>query len=795
MAYKKSFLSLLILAMLFLFPMSVIAASLKVTWSANKESDLAGYKVYYGTASGTYSSTVNVGNTTTYTIPSVSTGKTYYVAVTAYNSSSTESAKSTEVSAYIPVPDTTPPTGSIQINAGEALTSTRSVTLTLSASDASGVASMKFSNDGSTWSTETAYATSQAWVLTSGDGMKTVYAMFKDTAGNWSSAVSDTIEFGLDSDGDGIPDAWELANGLDNNNPDDAGLDSDGDGLTNIEEYYNGTDPHNKYDTAPIVNAGSNQRSDPTRIYLNGSATDPSGLPLSYAWTQVSGTSVALANAKTANANFLAVKAGTYRFMLTCSNGKSSSSGTVDVIINNVAPTVSAGNDITINAGQTISLTASGADANSDVLSYIWSFVEGPSISLPAMNTQTLSITPQNAGTYRFSVRCHDGVNYSAADEVTVTVNAVNQAPTADAGSDRTVQLGTVVTLDGSGSSDPNNDTLTYKWSQLSGPQITSASNIYTAKPSFTANYTGTYVIQLIVNDGKVDSTPDTVTITVVSGNNAPIADAGNDSTVKVGTLVALDASGSLDPDGDVLSYTWTQVSGATVSLTNAKSVRPTFTPTVAGVLEFKVVVSDGQAQSEDTVRVTVNSTNTVPVADAGSGIAATIGQTVTLNGSASSDADGDALTYAWSQTAGTVVSLANPNSVKPSFVPTAAGSYTFELKVSDGKATSAASSVTVSVQTASTVSIQPLSPSNGSTVSTCPTLKWSSQNLTSFTLYAKVGGGSYTKMYSGTAKYYKVPSSLWSMFVPSKSTVYWYVVGVNGSQKVKSAVFSFKKK
>ncbi|MEN6475196.1 MAG: PKD domain-containing protein [Syntrophaceae bacterium] len=793
MAYKKSFLSLMILAMLFLFPLSVIAASLQVSWNANTETNLAGYKVYYGTTSGTYATAVNVGKVTSYTIPSLSTGKTYYVALTAYDTSSNESDKSTEISAYIPAPDTTPPTGSILIAGGDTTTPTRSVTLTLSAADAVGVTGMKISNDGTTWSDECTFSTSQAWVLTTGDGLKTVYAIFKDSAGNWSSAVSDTITLALDSDGDGITDAWETSNGLDATNADDAGLDSDGDGYTNIEEYYNGTDPQSANDSAPTVSAGSNQQSDPTRIYLNGTATDPNGLTLTYAWTQFEGDAVALVNANTANANFLAVKAGVYRFMLTCSNGKGSSSDTVKVTINNVAPTVSAGNDITINVGQRLVLSASGADANSDSLSYTWTFVQGPSISLPAMTTQTLSLTPQNAGSYKFSVKCYDGVNYSASDEVTVTVNAANQAPTADAGSDTTAQLGTTVTLDGQGSTDPDNNTLTYAWTKLSGPTVT-LNNAQTANPNFTANATGTYIFQLIVNDGTVDSTPDTVTITVVSGNNAPSAYAGDNSTVNVGSLVTLDASGSLDPDGDTLSYTWSQVYGATMSLSNTKAMKPTFTPTVAGVLIFKLVVSDGQAQDEETVRVTVNSINHVPVADAGSGIAATIGQTVTLDGSASSDADGDALTYAWSQTAGTVVSLTNPNSTKPSFVPTAAGSYTFELTVSDGQATSDAASVTVSVQ-ASTVSIQPISPVNGSTVRYNPTFKWSAQNLTTYTLYMKIGNGSYSQMYSGTAKSYTMPYSLWSWFIPSRYTIYWYVVGENGNQQVTSAVFKFKKK
>ncbi len=90
--------------------------------------------------------------------------------------------------------DTTAPSGSVTINGGAAATSTTAVTLSLSATDNSGtVSQMQCSNDGATYSTPEAYATTKAWTLTSGDGTKTVYAKFKDAAGNWSSAVSATI--------------------------------------------------------------------------------------------------------------------------------------------------------------------------------------------------------------------------------------------------------------------------------------------------------------------------------------------------------------------------------------------------------------------------------------------------------------------------------------------------------------------------------------------------------------------------------------------------------------------------
>ncbi len=91
--------------------------------------------------------------------------------------------------------DTTAPiNGFVTINAGAATTNTTSVTLSLGAADSSGVSNMSVSNDvnftGAIWEN---YATTKNWTLTSGNGLKTVYAKFRDTVGNVSAAVSDTI--------------------------------------------------------------------------------------------------------------------------------------------------------------------------------------------------------------------------------------------------------------------------------------------------------------------------------------------------------------------------------------------------------------------------------------------------------------------------------------------------------------------------------------------------------------------------------------------------------------------------
>lgn len=89
--------------------------------------------------------------------------------------------------------DTTAPAGSVSINSAAAYTTSSSVTLSLSCTDASGCSQMQFSNNNSTWSSAEAYAASKAWTLSGGDGTKAVYVKFKDTVGNWSGAVSDTI--------------------------------------------------------------------------------------------------------------------------------------------------------------------------------------------------------------------------------------------------------------------------------------------------------------------------------------------------------------------------------------------------------------------------------------------------------------------------------------------------------------------------------------------------------------------------------------------------------------------------
>lgn len=301
-----------------------------------------------------------------------------------------------------------------------------------------------------------------------------------------------------------------------------------------------------------------------------------------------------------------------------------------------------------------------------------------------------------------------DGDGYSNIDEILVDTfpgNAsskpapVNDPPVANAGADQNVNEGAAVTLDGSGSSDPDDGIGAYLWEQTAGPTV-SLSNAAAVQPQFTApNFlsgANTLTFRLTVTDNGSQTDIDTVTITVSDVNQPPVANAGSDQTVlEVGVTVTLDGSNSRDMDDGIVSYFWQQTSGPPVSLSSTAAVQPSFiSPNVAAggeSLIFSLTVTDASGdQNTDSCIVTVSLDNLPPAANAGIDQTVNEGGTVALDGSDSKDPDGTIASYLWEQTAGPTVSLSDSTAVQPTFTSPDAGpqgeSLTFNLTVTDNQ-------------------------------------------------------------------------------------------------------------
>jgi hypothetical protein len=277
----------------------------------------------------------------------------------------------------------------------------------------------------------------------------------------------------------------------------------------------------------------------------------------------------------------------------------------------NFRPEVDAGPDqfvVVTVLPASFSLDGSGSsDPNGAPLSFLWTQVSGPAVSLDAPGTAKPSFTAYQLGTYVFQLVVNNGLYNSFPDIVQVTVT--NAPPIANAGDSKLYDPSTTtISLDGSGSFDPENMPLTYHWTQLSG-WVVQLSDATAVNPSFTP-WPGTYVFQLVVNDGLQDSQPSQVTI-IVGADHAPVANAGLSRYVDSASIT-LDGTGSYDPDGvGALTYQWKQVSGPAITMTGTN----TAAPLISGFKQnaaiqkcvFQLVVSDGTLSSQpSTVTVTI---------------------------------------------------------------------------------------------------------------------------------------------------------------------------------------------
>jgi hypothetical protein len=474
----------------------------------------------------------------------------------------------------------------------------------------------------------------------------------------------------------------------------------------------------------PTANAGPDQDVDQgTTVYLNGSGS--TGVNLTYAWTAPAG--ITLSDPTAPNPTFIAPPfdspdGTSYTFTLKVTEHragfppKDSEPDQVVIMVkqppiayasfvndpNNITPegTVDESSCTTLTD---VTLYGFGVDPDGDLLTYAWTQVHDTG-GTPLQSGDTVvalddntSATPAftapdlTSGTQQvdlvFQLTVNDGTINSAPSYVTIHVLNTNDPPVAAATANPAPALvGSTVTLDGSGSSDPNlgqGDSLTYTWTQIGGTPTVTLSDVHAVMPTFTAPSQPTMLsFMLTVTDLRGCYQQANVDVLVIRNNHPPVAQAGSDQNVPEGNTACLDGSGSFDPDaGDDLTYAWTQVDGPSVTLDNASSSQPCFaTPPVGpsgAVLHFHLTVTDNHgASSTDVsppnypvVAVNVTYVNQPPTADAGADQGVNEGDTVHLDGSNSSDLDGNDLTFSWEQVGGaTVVNLTGANTANPTF-------------------------------------------------------------------------------------------------------------------------------
>jgi hypothetical protein len=469
---------------------------------------------------------------------------------------------------------------------------------------------------------------------------------------------------------------------------------------------------------APTANAGITQNiTTGSTVTLDGSASnDPNRDFLEYSWKMASrpaGSTASPSKSTDVKPTFVADKNGAYVISLQAYDGKEFSElayVTINAATANSAPVAAAGANQYVVQGTTVTLDGTASsDVNRDLLTYSWTIAATPIGSAARLSNSTSAkpnLTPDLVGSYVVGLRVNDGTIDSDVSFVTITASNINLAPVASAGRSQNVNTGNTVTLDASASTDANNDLLSYSWAFVSRPTQSSTrlSDATSAKPTFLADQSGDFVLSLSVSDGKSTSPLVYTTVTASNTNLAPTSNPGLPQNVLRGASVTLDGSKSSDPNRDLLNYSWsvvTKPAGSLANLTGANTPTPSFTADQSGLYIFGLSVSDGKLSSPvDYVTVNAAVANIAPVALASTSQPVVLtGTLVNLDGSGSSDANNDPLSYAWTLVSRPYNSLANLNSLNssvPTFLADQPGTYVFSLMTSDGRLSSNTSIVTV---------------------------------------------------------------------------------------------------
>ncbi len=432
----------------------------------------------------------------------------------------------------------------------------------------------------------------------------------------------------------------------------------------------------------PTVFAGDDQTvSEGAEVSFSGTASDPGDDTLVYAW-DLDGDNQ-FDDGDTPEVTYTYDDDATVTVRLRVFDGDDTVTDTLQVTVQNVAPTADAGDNQSVNEGDTVTFAGAATDPGNDTLTYNWDYGDGDSGD-DVGPTPTHTYAQEGVFTAELTVEDDDGGEGSN----TVQIRVANVAPTVDLTAvDGDVNEGTEVNLTAT-VTDPGADTLTYTWDFGDG-DTDEGEDLDAVAHTWTQE--GSYTVRLTVNDGTA-STTDTISVNVV--NVAPTVDAGDDQTIDEGDSVTFEPS-IADPGDDNLTYSWTFGDGGSSS-----DRAPTHRFRQQGIFTVTLTVNDQTNSVSDTLTITAN--NVAPTVNAGNDATRAEGQEHVFSATASDPGPDDILTYHWDFGDGTTVSGRNLNAPRHTYADDRPGDeedqYTVTLRVEDRDGGSTTDTVVIRV-------------------------------------------------------------------------------------------------